>query len=64
MLLANRAETAALVLPGSSIAAWGKFRLVEQGEGGCWDCRDGTLEASDTFVGQAPGCLQSQVRFR
>lgn len=64
MLLANRAETAALVLPGSPIAAWGKFRLVEQGEGGCWDCRDGTLEASDTFVGQAPGCLQSQVRFR
>lgn len=34
MLLANRAETAALVLPGSSITAWGKFRLVEQGEGG------------------------------
>lgn len=39
-------------------------------EGGPQDCRDlvyfreNTLEASNTFLGQVTGCLQSQVRFR
>lgn len=47
-----------------------KNRREQRGGGGPQDCRDlvcvqdDTVEASNTFLGQVPGCLRIQVRFR